>query len=70
MWLLHGHVHEKWRQQGRMVNVGVDVWDFTPIAEDVITGRMDATPGASSCIPGPRDDPERGVGVVGVTTFS
>jgi calcineurin-like phosphoesterase family protein len=48
MWLLHGHVHEKWRQQGRMVNVGVDVWDFTPVAEDVITGRMDATPGASS----------------------
>lgn len=22
MWLLHGHVHEKWRQRGRMINVG------------------------------------------------
>lgn len=35
-WLLHGHVHERWRQQGHMVNVGVDVWDFTPVAEEVI----------------------------------
>jgi len=43
MWLLHGHVHEQWRQQGRMVNVGVDVWDFTPVAEEVIA-RMMATP--------------------------
>jgi calcineurin-like phosphoesterase family protein len=43
MWLLHGHVHEKWRQQGRMVNVGVDVWDFTPVAEEVIARLMDGT---------------------------
>jgi calcineurin-like phosphoesterase family protein len=40
MWLLRGHAHEKWRQQGRMVNVGVDVWDFTPVAEEVIAGLM------------------------------
>jgi calcineurin-like phosphoesterase family protein len=44
MWLLHGHVHEKWRRQGRMVNVGVDVWDFTPVTEQVIAGLMDAAP--------------------------
>ena len=43
MWLLHGHVHEKWRQQGRMVNVGVDVWNFTPVAEEVIARLMDET---------------------------
>jgi calcineurin-like phosphoesterase family protein len=43
MWLLHGHVHEKWCQQGRMVNVGVDVWDFTPVAEEVIARLMDGT---------------------------
>jgi calcineurin-like phosphoesterase family protein len=30
-WLLCGHVHEKWAQQGRMINVGVDVWDFYPV---------------------------------------
>lgn len=29
-WLLHGHVHERWRQRGRMVNVGVDAWGFRP----------------------------------------
>jgi calcineurin-like phosphoesterase family protein len=30
-WLLHGHVHEKWRINGRMINVGVDVWNFYPV---------------------------------------
>lgn len=32
-WLLHGHVHEKWQRRDRMINVGVDVWDFTPVSE-------------------------------------
>lgn len=27
---LCGHVHEKWRRKGDMINVGVDQWDFTP----------------------------------------
>lgn len=31
--LLHGHVHEKWKRNGRMLNVGVDVWNFTPVSE-------------------------------------
>ena len=43
MWLLHGHVHARWRQQGRMVNVGVDVWDYTPVPEEVIARLMDGT---------------------------
>jgi calcineurin-like phosphoesterase family protein len=25
-----GHVHEKWKRDGNMINVGVDVWDYTP----------------------------------------
>lgn len=33
LWLLHGHVHEKWRQAGRMINVGVDAWAGYPVAE-------------------------------------
>jgi calcineurin-like phosphoesterase family protein len=37
-WLLHGHVHTTWRQNGRMINVGVDVWDLAPVAEDVVAG--------------------------------
>jgi calcineurin-like phosphoesterase family protein len=27
---LCGHVHEKWKRYGDMINVGVDQWDFTP----------------------------------------
>jgi calcineurin-like phosphoesterase family protein len=41
-WLLHGHVHEKWQVHERMINVGVDVWDFRPVAEDVIAERLTA----------------------------
>lgn len=33
-WLLCGHVHEKWKNVDKMVNVGVDVWDFKPVSED------------------------------------
>lgn len=34
-WLLHGHIHERWRiwPEARMLNVGVDVHDFAPISE-------------------------------------
>ena len=35
-WLVHGHVHEKWRQNGRQINIGVDVWDYTPVHEDTV----------------------------------
>lgn len=35
-WLLHGHVHEKWQVNGRQVNVGVDVWDYRPVAETIL----------------------------------
>lgn len=30
--LLHGHVHEKWKVRDRMINVGVDQWDFFPVS--------------------------------------
>lgn len=29
--LLHGHVHEKWKINKNMINVGVDVWNFYPV---------------------------------------
>lgn len=32
-WLIHGHVHDKWQVKSRMINVGVDVWDFRPVTE-------------------------------------
>jgi calcineurin-like phosphoesterase family protein len=31
-WLICGHVHEKWLKKNRMINVGVDVWDFKPVS--------------------------------------
>lgn len=30
-WLLCGHVHEHWKVKDRMINVGVDVWNYTPV---------------------------------------
>ena len=35
-WLLCGHVHDRWIVNGRMINVGVDAWDFAPISEDEV----------------------------------
>lgn len=34
--LLHGHVHTAWKTNGRMINVGVDVWDYKPVCETQI----------------------------------
>lgn len=31
-YLLHGHVHSKWKVNGRQINVGVDVWDYKPVS--------------------------------------
>lgn len=41
-WLLHGHVHTTWRQNGRMINVGVDVWDLAPVPADTIAELIEA----------------------------
>lgn len=40
-WLIHGHVHNLWRVNGRQINVGVDVWDFTPVMEDTLQLMID-----------------------------
>lgn len=29
--LIHGHVHDQWRERGRQYNVGVDVHDYSPV---------------------------------------
>lgn len=34
--LICGHVHDAWKMREKMINVGVDVWDFTPVHEDVL----------------------------------
>ncbi len=38
--LLHGHVHESWKVNGRMANVGVDVWDYRPVAESTLVDAL------------------------------
>ena len=43
-WLLHGHVHDLWRQNGRQINVGCDAWDFTPISERHVAEMITAGP--------------------------
>jgi calcineurin-like phosphoesterase family protein len=43
-WLLCGHIHEKWRQRGRAINVGVDAWGGSPVSEETIIGLTDAGP--------------------------
>lgn len=37
-WLLHGHVHSSWkvREDQRMINVGCDVWDWSPVHHDTL----------------------------------
>ena len=35
-WQLHGHVHELWKEKGRMINVGVDVRDYRPMPIDEV----------------------------------
>lgn len=41
-WLIHGHVHNMWRINRNQINVGVDVWFFKPVREDVIQNIIDA----------------------------
>lgn len=30
-WLIHGHIHEKWKFKRKMINVSVEVWDYKPV---------------------------------------
>lgn len=39
-WLLCGHVHEKWAQYDRQINVGVDAWGGYPISEEAIVAMI------------------------------
>lgn len=43
-WLLHGHVHGKWRQCGRQINVGVDAWGGYPVSEETLAKLVAAGP--------------------------
>ena len=53
-WLLHGHVHEAWRQRDKMINVGVDVWDFYPVSESKLAELITAAESGSTAAAGRR----------------
>lgn len=36
--LLCGHVHDTWKTRGRQINVGVDMWEYRPVAESELRG--------------------------------
>lgn len=38
--LLHGHVHELWKRDGRQINVGVDVWNYRPVSADELVALL------------------------------
>ncbi len=52
-WLLHGHVHETWLKCERMINVGVDVWDFRPASADRIEDLIRSGPSNGKLPPPP-----------------
>jgi calcineurin-like phosphoesterase family protein len=43
-WLLHGHVHERWRVRDRMINVGVDAWHQAPVSEAEVVALIERGP--------------------------
>lgn len=39
-WLLHGHVHTRWRRYQKQINVGVDMWGLAPVSIEQIAELM------------------------------
>lgn len=35
-----GHVHNKWKRQGNIINVGVDVWNYEPVTLEEIFNEL------------------------------
>ena len=38
--LLHGHTHSKEKVRGRMIHIGVDAWNMTPVSENKIASMI------------------------------
>lgn len=49
--LLHGHVHDRWRQEGRMINVGVDAWAGAPVSLSCVEELIASGPNSLECLP-------------------
>ena len=40
--VLHGHVHSLWKKRGTDINVGVDVWNYQPVAAETLLELLDS----------------------------
>ena len=40
--ILCGHVHNHWKTKNRCINVGVDVWGFSPVSETELAAMLPA----------------------------
>lgn len=43
-WLIHGHVHNRWKLSGRQINVSVENWNFEPVGLETIATIIEAGP--------------------------
>jgi calcineurin-like phosphoesterase family protein len=43
-WLIHGHVHDRWKLSGRQINVSVENWNFEPVRLEKISGIIQEGP--------------------------
>lgn len=43
-WLIHGHVHNRWKVSGRQINVSVENWNFEPVGLETIAAIIKTGP--------------------------
>lgn len=43
-WLIHGHVHNRWKLSGRQINVSVENWNFEPVSQETIAAVIEEGP--------------------------
>ena len=41
-WLIHGHVHNRWKVSGRQINVSVENWNYEPVSLETIAAIIEA----------------------------
>jgi calcineurin-like phosphoesterase family protein len=47
-WLIHGHVHNRWKLSGRQINVSVENWNFEPVSLETIAAVIEEGPQPSA----------------------
>ena len=40
-WLIHGHVHHRWKLSGKQINVSVENWNYEPVRLEAIADLID-----------------------------